>query len=175
MSLRRFPGAAALLALAACTPVAHTEGPVLTLRFAPLTLALVVAVPALALVAGGVLARSPRSRRVGVRLALLAGAAGVLVVPGILMDTVTVTPERVEQRTGFWFKPNVKGFRFGDVERIRLVRKRTGKHVQVIWELARRDGRVVDLDPGDLWEHGTAEILPRVRAAGIPVEDAAAP
>ena len=47
----------------------------------------------------------------------------VALVPGIVMDTVTVGPDGVTQRTGFWFAPTVKGFRFDEVSELSIERR----------------------------------------------------
>jgi hypothetical protein len=108
-------------------------------------------------------------------LPLLAAAPfGCFCAPTLYRDTVTVGPTRVEQRTGFWWSPTVKGFDYADVRAVRIRRKMAGApqspRMSNIWEVEGRDGRVVDIDPGDLWENNTDEIVPLLRGHGVAFE-----
>lgn len=135
------------------------------------------AVLALACLAGALLLLRLKDRRLRplalgpLALALLLGGC---CAPVLYHDRVVVGPTRIEQTTGFWWSPTVKGFDYADVEVVRIVDKPVGvpgrERVQPVWEVHRKDGRVVDIDPGDLWEHNTDAIVPLLREKGVRVE-----
>ena len=50
------------------------------------------------------------------------GRLHVAQIEGLLSDRVTVKPDQFTLRTGFWFAPTVHEVRFGDLQRIELLR-----------------------------------------------------
>ncbi len=152
----------------------HESDGVATIRFTTSTLATVSAGAIAAVVVAAVVVyvrgiENPKATLIigGTVLAVLA------IVPGIWMDTVTVGPDGVTQRTGFWFAPTVKGFRFDEVSELsierRQVKRRRGPDTRNIWVLRRRDGSTREIDPGDLWEQATPYIIGKMRERGIRV------
>jgi hypothetical protein len=132
---------------------------------------LVAAVPAAVILGGVVLALFRRTRAIGLAVALPWCVLSAIMVPTVLRDEVLVTGESVYQTTGFWFAPTRKGFRFDEVASVRVCDKpdRDG-HMSMIWELHYRDGHVRDLDPGDLWEISSPEVVARLKRRGVQFE-----
>lgn len=96
-------------------------------------------------------------------LILYAAAAfiGLVFGPMLFLDRVEVTSEGITQTTGFWFVPTVKGFRFAEVESVRIETELTRNGLpNDIWRVRKHDGTVQRLNPGDLWEANTDRILP---------------
>ncbi len=110
-----------------------------------------------------------------VRIPAALGAAGVaglsaLIVPGMYLDRVVITPTEITQKTGLWFAPMVKGFRYADVRAvsIRTVQK---KNMDVRrWVVTRIDGTTWEIDPGDLWEYNESVVVAKLRGYGVRVE-----
>jgi hypothetical protein len=92
--------------------------------------------------------------------------------PAMYADRVVVYRDRIEQTTGLAFAPTQKGFRFGDVARIRIKEQFDDPDRDlIVWEITDKAGNSYDLDPGDLWDFNTAEIVALLRAQGVLVED----
>jgi len=53
--------------------------------------------------------------------------AGGIVAPMLALDRVVLDDEKLEQTTGFWFAPTVKGFRLADVALVTIGTASTGK------------------------------------------------
>lgn len=104
-------------------------------------------------------------------VAIAVGAlAGGVFAPGMAMDRVVLDEEKLEQTTGFWFSPTVKGFRLADVESItiNIARDRKDREYEV-WEARLKNGRLQRIDPGDLWEMNGPDIIERLKAKGVEV------
>ena len=101
-------------------------------------------------------------------------AIGVVFGPMLFRDRVILDEEGLTQRTGFWFNPTVKGFRYADAERVEIrqetVKTRKSERVEAIWYIHASDGAIQRIDPGDLWEVNTAAIVPLLEARGIAVD-----
>jgi hypothetical protein len=96
--------------------------------------------------------------------------AGGVFAPMLAMDRVVLDDEKLEQTTGFWFAPTVKGFRFADVATIAIGTTRDRKNREVeVWRVKGRDGQTREIDPGDLWEINGQDIIRRLREKGIEV------
>jgi len=119
---------------------------------------------------GIALARHKKLRRFGVVLAGLAVIEGGLAVPSMWRDRVTVSPLGVHQTTGAWFSPTEKGFQFADITSVKIHAVDDGRHTNRHWLVRYRDGRLEDIDPGDVWEDNEAVVVDRVSAAGVKVE-----
>ena len=107
-----------------------------------------------------------------VSLAMLVPAAccGGLVAPTLAADQVVLDDEKLEQTTGLWFSPTVKGFRHDSVSRI-VVTTGVLEHNRRAegWVVEHKDGHVEIIDPGDLWESNTPELVPHLRSLGLDV------
>ncbi|WP_437912984.1 hypothetical protein WME73_39365 [Sorangium sp. So ce302] len=100
----------------------------------------------------------------------VSAVAGGLFAPMLAMDRVVLDDEKLEQTTGFWFAPTVKGFRLAEVESIAIGTARDRKNREIeVWIVKGRDGQVQEIDPGDLWEMNGQDIIRRLREKGIDV------
>jgi len=95
-----------------------------------------------------------------------------LIVPGICMDTLEITPQRITQTTGFWFAPTVKGFAYEQVSAVRQEWRRersgrSGTRNNLYWIVEYRDGRTEEIDLGDLWENNRDVAIPRLQQYGV--------
>ncbi len=100
----------------------------------------------------------------------VAAFSGGFIAPILALDRVVLDDEKLEQTTGFWFMPTVKGFRLADVELITITIKRDRKNRErEVWVVTTQDGRTQEIDPGDLWELNGADIIKRLREKGIEV------
>jgi hypothetical protein len=100
----------------------------------------------------------------------VAAVAGGVFAPMLAMDRVVLDDEKLEQTTGFWFAPTVKGFRFADVASIAIGTTRDRKNREVeVWRVKGKDGQTREIDPGDLWEMNGQDIIGRLREKGIDV------
>lgn len=102
--------------------------------------------------------------------ALIAIFAGLLIAPSMAVDRVTVTATEIEQRTGFWFAQRVKGFKYAEVESVNITEQITRRRKQAIWNVRRKDGSTHVIDPGDLWEMNTGQIVPLLERYGVSFE-----
>ena len=100
----------------------------------------------------------------------LSALAGGFVAPTLAMDRVVLDDEKLEQTTGLWFAPTVKGFRLADVTLITIgvARDRKNREYEV-WSVGMKNGQTRMIDPGDLWEMNGADIVERLRKKGIEV------
>ncbi|WP_437525493.1 hypothetical protein WME79_38705 [Sorangium sp. So ce726] len=113
-------------------------------------------------------------RRQPLTIALIAfgvsAVAGGLFAPMLAMDRVVLDDQKLEQTTGFWFAPTVKGFRLAEVASIAIGTARNRKNREYeVWIVKGRDGQVQEIDPGDLWEMNGQDIIRRLREKGIDV------
>lgn len=71
----------------------------------------------------------------------------------LAQDRVVLDSEKLEQTTGFWLAPTVKGFRLTDVESITIgtAKDRRNREYEV-WDVMLKNGQLQRIDPGDLWE-----------------------
>ncbi|WP_437904345.1 hypothetical protein WME95_38635 [Sorangium sp. So ce327] len=100
----------------------------------------------------------------------VSAVAGGLFAPMLAMDRVVLDDEKLEQTTGFWFAPTVKGFRLAEVESVAIGTARDRKNREIeVWIVKGRDGQTREIDPGDLWEMNGQDILRRLREKGINV------
>jgi hypothetical protein len=162
MNIRALGMAAGCLVISGCKASVIEEGETTRIAFDQTTRVWLIGVPLALVLAGGVLAIFRSTRVAGLVSAALIALLAVLIVPGVLMDEVTITPDSIYQRTGFWFSPTVKGFEFAEVKRVVITDKIVRDHKQEIWELQLTNGVIRDLDPGDLWEHNTPAILSKL-------------
>jgi hypothetical protein len=106
-------------------------------------------------------------------IALVAAVfAGGIIAPGLVMDRVVLDDTKLEQTTGFWFSQTVKGFRLAEVESIKItIMKATGRKDRdyAVWIARLKNGGTRQVDPGDLWENNSEDIIERLKAKGIEV------
>ena len=99
-----------------------------------------------------------------------AGCCGGLIAPTLASDRVVLDDEQLEQVTGLWFAPTVKGFRFDSVARIVVTRGVIEHNRRAVgWVVEHHDGHTEVIDPGDLWESHTPEIVSHLTAHGVEV------
>lgn len=93
-----------------------------------------------------------------------------LFAPMMWLDRVVLDEQKLEQTTGFWFAPTVKGFEYDEVTSVTITTEITPKGLENdIWLVHYQDGRRERIDPGDLWAMNTDEIVPRLEQEGIVV------
>lgn len=160
----------ALLPLLAGCYVSDEDPDRIVFRFATWLLLLVGGVGVALAVVAVLVARSRADGRKKAIAVLLPALVLGLFLPGMALDRVVVTPEEIQQTTGFWFLPNRKGFRYADVHSVRILERVSSKGVPYdVWRIQFRNGRSEELDPGDLWEKSSEVIVPRLRAYGVDV------
>jgi ABC-type Fe3+-siderophore transport system permease subunit len=125
-----------------------------------------IAVAALAAAIGALLLW----RRKPLVLALIAlgvsALAGGIIAPTLALDRVVLDDQKLEQTTGLWFAPTVKGFRLTDVTSVTIS---TARGYNEVWIAKMKNGHSQEVDPGDLWEMNGPDIIERLRAKGIEV------
>ncbi len=95
---------------------------------------------------------------------------GVVFGPMLFLDRVIIDEIRIEQTTGFWFDPTVKGFDFDDLSRIVITTGRDLKGREIeIWVAKYNHRESVQIDPGDLWATNGGRIVSFLRSNGISV------
>ncbi|WP_437324927.1 hypothetical protein [Sorangium sp. So ce381] len=100
----------------------------------------------------------------------VAAVAGGLFAPMLAMDRVVLDDQKLEQTTGFWFAPTVKGFRLAEVASLAIGTARDRKNREIeVWIVKMKDGQTREIDPGDLWEMNGQDIIRRLREKGIDV------
>lgn len=129
------------------------------------------AVGLIALVVGVFLIRAKRSYKAVLGAFFVAVLAGGILASMLAMDRVVLDDEKLEQTTGFWFAPTVKGFRLADVASIRISSAMDSKgRQQEIWIVSLTDGKTREINPGDLWENNGPDIRKRLQAKGIKIQ-----
>lgn len=93
---------------------------------------------------------------------------GAIFAPSMYFDQVVISSNKIEQTTGFFLLPTVKGFRYEAVEfiRIKSVIGRRNR-ISAIWEIHNKSGAISEIDPGDLWENNTQEIVKLLDQNGV--------
>lgn len=100
----------------------------------------------------------------------IAALAGGIVAPILALDRVVLDEEKLEQTTGFWFAPTVKGFRLADVEYITIGTARGRKNREYeVWIVKMKNSQVHEINPGDLWVMNGPDIVKQLRRRGIKV------
>ncbi|HWB01589.1 MAG TPA: hypothetical protein VG796_01110 [Verrucomicrobiales bacterium] len=105
-------------------------------------------------------------------LLAIAMFGGGIIAPGLLMDRVVLDDTKLQQTTGFWFSPTIKGFNLAGLKSIRIIKvKAMGRNDRDHdeWIATMKSGRTEQLDPGDLWENNTDDIVDCLKARGIEV------
>lgn len=133
--------------------------------------AIAIAISVIACVIGAYLIRAKKSIK-NIIIAFVVGAlSGGIFAPMLAMDCVILDDQKLEQTTGFWFAPTVKGFRLDEVSYIQIGTARDRKNREYeIWRVSYLNGQIQDIDPGDLWEINGADIIQRLRSKGIKIQ-----
>lgn len=127
-----------------------------------------VLISLIALAAGIILILKKASLRAIIIAFFFAAMAGGVFAPLLFMDRVVLDEEKLEQTTGFWWSPSVKGFRLADVESVRMGKDRDRKNREFeVWIVRYKNGSIETIDPGDLWEMNGDDIRARLRLRGI--------
>lgn len=95
----------------------------------------------------------------------------LLIVPGIAMESVRVTPAAIEVRTGFWFAPTrfryeLTGVSEVEEKQIRVPQRRIPRRDRV-WVLHYDTGRTVRLHLTDLLDANRTTVADYLRGHGI--------
>jgi hypothetical protein len=96
--------------------------------------------------------------------------AGGIIGPMLALDRVVLNDDKLEQTTGFWFAPTVKGFRLAEVASLTITTARGRKDLEYeVWIAELKNGQTKQVDPGDLWEMNGPDIIQRLQSRGIVV------
>ena len=139
----------------------------------PLSVILIPILLGIALgVFGVICVRKRMSKRLGI--GLLAGAviAEGIFAAGMAVDRISVSPQEIIVRTGFWFAPTHEGFAYRDVSYIQktVVRLPNG-HEFPTWEVHYLDGKVADIELTDLWMRNQTLIEQLVAGYGVVIKN----
>ncbi|MDB4650415.1 hypothetical protein OAE37_01500 [Pirellulaceae bacterium] len=100
----------------------------------------------------------------------------VLVLPGMYMEHVAVSPEKVTRVGGFWFSQSTQEISLEEVIDIRLImketrgrRRRKKKNYYIVFQS--RDRESVEIALGEIMEVATVEIRKQANDRGIPFRD----
>ena len=157
---------ARLLAVLAATQlssrcyVMEESGTTTTLKFEPLLV--------LGIAIGVAIMLRPTRRRQGFAITAFCVMAGAFTVPIMWLDRVVITPTEIYQETGFWFRPTYKGFRFADVEAIRIQEVKRRRRSSRDWFVSRVGGNQVQISPGALWESNEDFVVEKLKGYGVP-------
>ncbi len=107
---------------------------------------------------------------------MILGPIGALVVgPGMFLEYATVSPEKFELRTGFWFMPNVHTVNYADIAGIQVTseekRGRRGRKTKSYYLVCGlKSGGQAKIPVGDLMKDAAAEkMLQTAYSHQIPV------
>jgi hypothetical protein len=135
----------------------------------PLVIVLIPVAVALVLVGLSILGfRKGAHPILGIIPLVIALVPALLFAPAMYLDRVEVSPDRIEQTTGFFFAPNRKGFEFQDVDYVRMKQAPDMRNrMRTLWEIHERKGTTRDIDPGDLWEMNSQQIEDLLTKHGV--------
>lgn len=128
------------------------------------------AIAALAALVGLILLTCRKPLAAALSLFGVAVLAGGIIGPMLALDRVVLDDHKLEQTTGFWFAPTVKGFQLDEVASLTITVVRGRKDLDYeVWTAQMKNGGSKQVDPGDLWEMNGADIIERLRKRGIEV------
>jgi hypothetical protein len=87
---------------------------------------------------------------------------------------VVIDRERIEETGGFWFAPDVRGFRFDAVSSITITTLTTTgrkKREYEAWIVTLKTGEKEIIRVGDIWKENRIAIISRLQDAGLEVKD----
>lgn len=100
----------------------------------------------------------------------------ILVLPGMYIEHVTVSPEKVSRVGGFWFSQTTQEISWNEVIDIRLImketrgrRRRKKKNYYIVFQSRGRES--VEIALGEIMEVATAEIQKQANDRGIQFRD----
>ena len=129
-----------------------------------------VAISVVAATIGGLLLWKRKTLILSLIALGISALVGGIVAPMLALDRVVFDDEKLEQTTGFWFAPTVKGFRLADVALVTISTARDRKNREYeVWIVTMKNGQRQEIDPGDLWEMNGPDIVERLRGKGIKV------
>jgi hypothetical protein len=138
--------------------------------FSMLVILAVAAVPMIAIAFGLFLCRDEENRPAGLCTVLAAAMLGILIVPCIALDTIRITDEKISHRSGLWFWPNRKEFRYEEIVYMEVGERVTWEdEVELEWRVHLTNGKSRNLEVGDLWESATGDLIYELRARGVDV------
>jgi hypothetical protein len=116
-------------------------------------------------------------RRIGGTLApgvfFASFAIPLIVVPGIALERIEVSPRGLSSVTGFWFKPTRREVRFDGLLRIdesaEAVKQRRLPREDLVWTFYFANGRNTRLKLSDLLSANRGPVLDHLRRQGVEV------
>jgi len=142
-------------------------GTTTTLSFDESTVLLLGGASAIALLVGIALVMRGARRRLGFGVVTASVIVGGFLAPMMWIDRVVITPEEIRQKTGFWFAPTRKGFRYADVESVTIREESSGRRTNRVWFLDLVSGGQDEIDPGDLWENNEDFVVDKLTNFGV--------
>jgi len=110
--------------------------------------------------------------RFGLASTILGPLVGVILVPTLFNDKVTVNPDGFTVREGFVWSPTVFDARFADLSRIEMLPKeKAGKTEYYLVCFKKEGGYEAIPDHALIKRGGAAKIMETARQLGIPVEE----
>lgn len=132
--------------------------------------AIAVGISVLSAIVGVVLVWTRKPLRFVLTAFIVSILAGGIFAPALALDRVVLDDEKLEQTTGFWFAPTVKGFRLADTASVTISNTRDRKNREYeVWIVTMKNGTTREIDPGDLWVMNGPDIIRRLREKGIAV------
>ncbi|TLU64364.1 hypothetical protein FE810_12250 [Thalassotalea litorea] len=141
----------------------------MTFKF-PILISLIPVFIAIAVILAGVYTRYRDGKSTGIYVSLAGFGFLVLFGPMLFLDTVKVSSRQIVQSTGFWFHQTQKHINLTQTQYIEISGSEDGKgKTLIVWKAYSADGSVHIVDPGDLWESNTEEIVGYLANQGFEV------
>ena len=151
--------------------VTSQEGGVFHYRTS-VTMALIIMLPLLMIgVMGGLIALVPhRPARLLGAAALILSVYGLATAPSVLGHRMTLTPEGLTQKAGFWYSPIEHRFQFDELQMIKVHRwqKRRGPP-EMEFQFHRRNGSVETMPKSSFLEAALPKLREFALAKNVPV------
>lgn len=114
-----------------------------------------------------VLARPGPKRVTRLVLAAYAIFVGVLILPAMWRDRIVISPTEIWQKSGPWFTPNHKGFRYQNVKSVLRLEISASLRSGRMWVVEYVDGGREEFNLGTLWENNEDVIVAKLRGFGV--------
>ena len=143
------------------------SGTTTTLKFEPLLVLGIATVALLGAAIGVAIMVRPTRRGQGLAITLFCVLGGAFTTPLMWLNRVVITPTEIYQEAGFWFGPPKRGFRFADVEAIRIQEVKHRRRSSRDWFVDRVGGKQDQISPGDLWQSNEDFVVEKLKGYGV--------
>ena len=100
----------------------------------------------------------------------------LIIVPGIALESIAVTPAGLSIRTGFWFAPTERELPFADLDEIvetsELVAQRGAERRDRVWRFRYRTGAARTLKLPDLLDANSRPVIEYLQRQGLAFREA---